>query len=302
MQHPLIFDIKRYAINDGPGIRLTIFFKGCPLSCIWCHNPESISRHAQKLFTAGKCIGCGECARACPRHAIIMTADGPVTDQAVCDLCGACARICPTLAMEISGREETIESLLAMIEKERLLFDQSGGGVTFSGGEPLLHPEFLFPLLDACGARAIHRTIDTCGQIKSVTLMDAVKKTDLFLYDLKMMDSVKHKRYTGVGNELILANLQALATAGAAIQIRIPLIRGVNADPENLDRTAAFITGLDGGKKAVSLLPYHAIAAHKYRKLGNTYRADELQEPDQADLDRAVKCFEAYNLAVTIGG
>ena len=302
MQQPLIFDIKRYSINDGPGIRVTIFFKGCPLSCIWCHNPESISDHKQKLFTAGKCIGCGECVRVCPRHAAELTGDGIVTDPERCDLCGTCAQSCPTLASEISGRPETAANLLSILEKERLLFDQSGGGVTFSGGEPLLHPEFLIPLLDACGERDIHRAIDTCGHIKSSTLLSVAKRTDLFLYDIKLMDSDKHKACTGVGNELILANLQALAAAGAAIQIRIPLISGVNTDPENLAATATFIAGLAGEKKAVNLLPYHAIAAHKYRKLGGAYLADDLQEPDQDDLERAIACFAAHDLKATVGG
>jgi pyruvate formate lyase activating enzyme len=147
VKHPLIFDIKRYAINDGPGIRLTIFFKGCPLSCAWCHNPESISSKQQKLFTKAKCIGCGECVKVCPLGAVTMTAEGPITDPRQCNLCGACAEVCPTRAIEMSGRQYEIEELMEIVEKERPFFEQSDGGVTISGGEPLLHPEYL---LDLC--------------------------------------------------------------------------------------------------------------------------------------------------------
>jgi pyruvate formate lyase activating enzyme len=302
MNQPLIFDIKRYAINDGPGIRITIFFKGCPLSCIWCHNPESISPQPQKMFTPAKCIGCGECVKACPNQACKLTADGIVTDPQRCDLSGRCAEVCPTLATEISGKTKTIAELLKIIEKERPLFDQSGGGVTFSGGEPLLYPEYLGNILEQCGERQIHRTIDTCGLVKTETLLKIATQTDLFLYDLKLMDSEKHKEYTGVGNELILKNLTALAETGAEILIRIPLIKGVNSDPDNLTATAKFVSQLSGKKKGVNLLPYHDIATHKYHKLGSRYLADNLCEPDETDLQQAIDCFAAHGLSATVGG
>jgi len=302
MHQPLIFDIKRYAINDGPGIRVTIFFKGCPLSCIWCHNPESISPKPQKLFTAAKCIGCGECVKACPNQACTLTAEGIVTDSQRCDLSGKCAEVCPTLATEISGEYKTVSELLKIIEKERPLFDQSGGGVTFSGGEPLLYPEYLDAILRHCGELQIHRTIDTCGRVKTENLLKVAEHTDLFLYDLKLMDSAKHREYTGSGNELILENLTQLAATGAEIQIRIPLIKGVNADIQNLEATAAFISQLDGEKKGVNLLPYHDIATHKYQKLGERYLADNLREPTETDLQSAIDCFAAYGLTAIVGG
>ena len=302
MQQPLIFDIKRYAINDGPGIRITVFFKGCPLSCIWCHNPESISAKPQKMYNRDKCIGCGECVTACPNQACSLTVNGITTDPERCDLNGQCAVVCPTLATEISGYYKSVPELLEIIEKERTLFDQSGGGVTFSGGEPLLYPEYLTKILTACGEQQIHRTIDTCGFVKKETLLEVAKQTDLFLYDLKLMDSDKHKAYTGVGNELILANLVALAATGADIQIRIPLIKGVNSDPENLAATASFIARLPGEKKSVNLLPYHDIASHKYQKLGGTYLADNLREPGAIDLKQAIDCFTAHDLLAIVGG
>jgi len=211
MQQGLIFDIKRYSINDGPGIRVTVFLKGCPLDCRWCHNPESISPGIQKLFTAGKCIGCGECCRVCPVQACNLTPQGVVTDAALCTLCGKCADICPTLATEMSGYYRATDELLSVIEKERPFFEQSGGGVTFSGGEPLLQPDFLVEMLEACGRKQIHRAIDTSGFVKLATLLRVAKHTDLFLYDLKMVDAEKHKHFTGVDNRFILVNLKTLA-------------------------------------------------------------------------------------------
>ncbi|MEA3545456.1 MAG: glycyl-radical enzyme activating protein [Thermodesulfobacteriota bacterium] len=302
MPQPLIFDIKRYAINDGPGIRITIFFKGCPLSCIWCHNPESISTKPQKMYSPSQCIGCGECVTVCPNHACTLTPKGIVTDQENCNLSGQCAVVCPTLATEISGYHKTASELLKIIETERLLFDQSGGGVTFSGGEPLLFPDYLTEILDLCSERQIHCTIDTCGFAKTEILLDVAKRTDLFLYDLKLMDSDKHKAYTGVGNELILANLVAIAETGADIQVRIPLIEGVNADLENITATAAFISKLAGEKKSVNLLPYHEIASHKYQKLGKCYLVDNLREPGDVDLRQAIDCFTAHDLLTIVGG
>ncbi len=302
MRQPLIFDIKRYAINDGPGIRLAIYFKGCSLRCAWCHNPESIVPQAQKLFTPERCIGCGECIKACPQQALEMTDEGIHTDPARCILCGNCARICPTRAMEISGEEKSIGELMDMIDREQHLFDRSGGGVTVSGGEPLLYPDYLFKLLDCCAERRIHRAIDTAGHVPADTLLAAAERTELFLFDLKLIDSERHQRLTGVDNRLILSNLRALAATGAQIQIRIPLIKGINASDQDLQAFAATICALPGEKKTVALLPYHAIAVHKYRKLGADYQVNALQPPEQDDLDRAIDCFSHYGLSATIGG
>jgi pyruvate formate lyase activating enzyme len=302
MQYALIFDIKRYCINDGPGIRITIFLKGCPLACRWCHNPESISPKIQKLYTAAKCIGCGECVRICPVQACRMTEQGIVTDTDLCTLCGKCAEVCPTKATEMSGQLKGTEELLAEIRKEIPFFDQSGGGVTFSGGEPLLHHDFLVEILDACGASHIHRAVDTSGHVKIEVLLDVAKRTDLFLYDLKLMDPVRHRLYTGVSNQKILANLTALAETGAAIQVRVPLIKGINDDDENIEATAAFVAGLAGEKKPVSLLPYHNIAAGKHMKLGQAFDASGMSEPTDADIERVTAIFAAHGLTATVGG
>ena len=301
-QSGLVFDIKRYAINDGPGIRVTIFLKGCPLSCRWCHNPESISPTVQKMYTRGKCIGCGECVDICPEQACTLTDAGIVTDHNLCIRCGQCAAVCPALATEMSGQHETVSELLSVIENERPFFDQSGGGVTFSGGEPLLYPDFLIEILDACGRLQIHRTVDTSGLARTKNLLAVAKRTDLFLYDLKLMDSEKHKEWTGAGNERILQNLEVLAESGAAIQIRIPLIKGVNADDDNIDATAAFVAALPGPARKISLLPYHDVAEGKFAKLGSDYQPSPMTEPDAEDLARVIACFSSHGLTASIGG
>lgn len=301
-QSGLVFDIKRYAINDGPGIRVTIFLKGCPLSCRWCHNPESISPQVQKMYTESKCIGCGECVDICPVQACELTPAGIVTDQELCENCGQCAEVCPAKATEMSGHYQSVTDLLKVIEDERPFFDQSGGGVTFSGGEPLLYPKFLKEILDACGHLQIHRTVDTSGLAKTKTLLEVAKRTDLFLYDLKLMDPDQHKKWTGIGNKRILKNLQALAKTGADIQIRIPLIKGVNSDAENIEATAVFVAALPGPLKTIKLLPYHNLAAGKSAKLGQSYEAGPMTEPDEKDLTRVTEQFAAHGLTASVGG
>jgi len=298
----LVFDIKRFAINDGPGIRVTIFLKGCPLSCRWCHNPESISTDIQKMYSVSKCIGCGECVKICPVEACELTPEGVVTETGICSACGLCAEVCPAKATEMSGRYESVADLIKVIEDERPFFDQSGGGVTFSGGEPLLYPKFLHEILDACGDLRIHRTVDTSGLASTRTLLETAKRTDLFLYDLKLMDSDKHKDWTGVGNKRILQNLQSLAETGADIQIRIPLIKGVNADEQNIEATAQFVMALPGPRKLINLLPYHDVAEGKAAKLGKTYEAGSMATPDKADLERIIGQFASHGLNASIGG
>jgi pyruvate formate lyase activating enzyme len=302
MSEGLIFDIKRYAINDGPGIRVVIFFKGCNLHCSWCHNPESISGDVEKMYSPSKCIKCGTCVAVCPENAITLSSDGITTDAELCTLCGRCADVCPTKAFEMSGKAMSVSEIMDVIEKERIFFEQSGGGVTFSGGEPLVHSKLLIKLLDECGRRGIHRTIDTAGHVKTETLLDVAVRTDLFLYDLKMMDSGLHQQWTGVGNEMILHNLKTLAESGAKIIIRIPLIGGVNDNEENTRQTAEFISGLAGEKKEVHLLPYHNIAQTKYMKLGKQNDFDLFTEPEREILDQIIETFSEYGITANIGG
>lgn len=299
---PLIFDIRRYSINDGPGIRITIFMKGCPLRCAWCHNPESQSPKVQKLYTASKCIGAQDCIEVCPENALTLTPGGIVTDGEKCTLCGLCADACPSKAIEMSGKSYSAEELLKIIERERIHIDQSGGGVTFSGGEPLMFPDFLIKILDACGEKGFHRAVDTCGFVPTKTLLEVAKRTDLFLFDLKLIDPVQHKRWTGVDNRLILKNLKLLAKNGANINIRIPFIKNINTNENEVRKMAEFVSALPGKKPVVNLLPYHNIAAGKYKKLEMENNSEGMEEPTAAELEMAIEIFNRNGLKAETGG
>lgn len=302
-KQPLIFDIKRYSINDGPGVRVTVFFKGCPLHCAWCHNPESQSPRLQKLYNAANCIGCQACVNACPEGALKPDPiAGIVSDFSRCVCCGNCAAVCPSKAMEMSGSAMTEESVMEAIRKETLILDTSGGGVTFSGGEPLMFPDMLVSLLKTCGAEGFHRAVDTSGHASPDILLRVAEHTDLFLYDLKHMDPELHRQYTGVPNELILENLRLLAREDIPLIIRIPLIGGVNADETNMEATASFVASLPGAGHPVNLLPYHAIAARKYEKLGKAYNDEFMHEPSHEQLEKITGIFSTYGLEATIGG
>jgi pyruvate formate lyase activating enzyme len=239
---------------------------------------------------------------ACTEKAIKLTSDGIVTDTELCKMCGRCTEVCPTKAIEMSGKLYSVTEIMAEIEKERIFFDQSGGGVTFSGGEPLLHHEFLIELLDECGRRGIHRTVDTAAMINTEILLEVAKRTDLFLYDLKTIDSERHQKWIGVPNEKILENLKVLAETGVKIIIRIPLIGGVNDDVENITQTARFASALAGEKKTVNLLPYHKIAQTKYGKLGRPDDFMILKEPDKEAQQRAIALFQKLGIKGTIEG
>lgn len=298
-----LFDIKRYSINDGPGVRVTVFFKGCPLSCRWCHNPESISFKTEKLYNKSKCIGCGSCVAVCPENALRLTqTDGVVTDFEKCILCGKCAGVCPTKAIEMSGRNYSEEEVMAAVLKETNMMDASGGGVTFSGGEPLMYPEALKSLLIRCGREGIHRAIDTSGSVKSSVVEEVLPYTDLFLYDLKLMNTQAHRTWVGADNTLILKNLRLISDNDKEYHIRIPLVEGVNTDDENITETIAFLNGLRRKPTVVGLLPYHNIASKKYEKLGRKYNENGMEEPSKERLVHIHSVFTANRLNAVIGG
>ncbi|MBQ3765828.1 MAG: glycyl-radical enzyme activating protein [Bacteroidales bacterium] len=300
----LVFDIKRYAIHDGPGIRTTLFLKGCPLRCVWCHNPESWSPNRQRLYKQAKCIGCSSCVKACPEGALELTPDGIKPTGNPCIVCGSCAEACPALAMEICGREWPLEELMAEMEKERGVMTDSGGGVTLSGGEPLLHPSYTLELLEELGRRGFHRAVDTTLFAAPDTVRAVASACDLFLVDLKVMDSDTHRRYTGVPNEPILDNLRLIASLGKPYWIRIPLISEVNASEANIAATAGFLSSLDRLPDEVDLLPYHDIGKGKHERLGTVYNpaAFPLSAPSKEVQARCTAQLEAAGLTVKVGG
>ena len=297
----IIFDIKKYAIHDGPGIRTTVFLKGCPLSCRWCHNPEGLSITPELIYNNGRCIGCGECVEACPHNAIVLTHQGVITDTMQCRHCGLCTDICPAKAREFTERRFTVQKLLKIIERDVPFYDESGGGVTFSGGEPLLQVDFLIKILDECGNLQIHRAVDTSGFTDRDTISAVARRTELFLYDIKLMDAIRHKKFTGVSNKKILENLEYLNSLGAHITIRFPLIPGINDDDENIIAICKFLAELKSIQD-VYILPYHDFQATKYAKLGRSYDREDIQRPSCVQLSRVARRFEDSGLQINIGG
>jgi len=297
----IVFDIKRYSIHDGPGIRDTVFLKGCPLRCWWCHNPESQAFEPVVLYKPDRCIGCGACENACPNNAIRLTQRGFVADPDLCANCGVCVDVCPAEARELVGKEVSTQWVMEEIEKDVLFFDESKGGVTFSGGEPLSQPEFLEELLMECRKKDIHTAVDTSGYAPTDVIMKIAPYVNLFLYDIKLIDEEKHQFYTGVSNQLILHNLQALSEVGASIWVRIPVIPGVNANREELEAMSRFISTLKGVEN-VNLLPYHGTGSHKYERLGMSYLLRDLKSPTKEEMEGFSRIFEAKNLEVKIGG
>ncbi|CAG0929282.1 Benzylsuccinate synthase activating enzyme [Planctomycetaceae bacterium] len=301
MTHGLIFDIKKFSIHDGPGIRTTVFFKGCPLNCWWCHNPESQSPRMEMLLRDNRCIQCGACIEACPHDAILWLDGEPVTDRALCAQCGTCQAACYADARERVGREMTVEQVMAEIKADVAFYDQSGGGVTFSGGEPLLQRDFLLDVLRACQDQDIHTALDTSGCAAWATLDEVRPCVDLFLYDLKVVDDEKHREFTGVSNRSILANLHALSERGHNIIIRVPVIPGINDDDETVRQIGAFAGALPH-LNSVDLLPYHHIAIDKYLRLNKPYRLFETRQPSAERMTEIAQLLQSFNLSVTIGG
>jgi len=270
-----ILRIQRMSTEDGPGLRSTIFFKGCPLSCAWCHNPESIAVERQLHWTKIKCLGCLTCIDACPKNALQMTGKGMIIDERRCDVCGACLSACPSTALDIYGEYYKVEKLAAEVLKDKVFFEKSGGGVTLSGGEPTLQANFCRELLELLKTTGVHTALDTCGQCSWQTLEALLPHTDLVMFDLKEMDKVKHKKFTGANNKKILENLLRLARHAQLqkpsfqLWIRTPLIPGCTATEKNIKNIGAFIgKNLNSAIARWELCTFNNLCLHKYEGLG----------------------------------
>lgn len=301
MKNGVIFDIRKYSIHDGPGIRTTVFFKGCPLRCWWCHNPEGQDVEPELVYRKSRCIGCDECSKSCQREAISLVAQSISVNREKCVPCNNCCRVCPSDALSIAGKQMSVKEILEEIEKDRTFYEESRGGVTFSGGEPLMQPDFLNALLNECKERAIHTAVNTCG-FAQYEIIDRMRdKVDLFLYDIKTMDNRKHRKYTGASNEQILKNLKKLAESGSSIVISFPIIPGINDDDKNVTRTAEFMSSLPNIQQ-VNLLPYHRAGIEKYKNLGKPYKLDKIQPPSNQRVKSVKEKMEAFGIRVGIGG
>jgi len=303
MTKGMIFDIKRFAVHDGPGVRTTVFFKGCPLHCLWCHNPEGISPGPDLLVRPSRCAHCYSCIPVCPQRAISKgSKNGPVViDRAKCDACGACADACMYEALVMAGREVGVADVVAEIGRDRIFYERSGGGATLSGGEPLAQPVFCRELLAELHARGIPTALDTSGLAAWETLRAAAEIADLVLYDVKLLDDRRHREVTGVSNALPLANLKRLSGLNKEIAVRIPLMAGINDGAPDIRDAIGFLKTLPS-VKTVGLLRYHKGGQEKYRNLGREAEFRIFEPPSDARLEEIRQAFQDAGFRVRIGG
>ncbi len=298
----LIFDLKHYAVHDGPGIRFNVFFKGCPLHCLWCHNPEGISFQPELLLIPNRCAHCGDCVRSCRYQALSQNSEGVIlADRKRCTLCRDCLEACQREAIAIAGQEMSVNEVLNEAEKDRIFFDQSGGGVTLTGGDPLAQPAFAASLMEELKKRNIHVALDTSGYADPKVFIRLAKKADLILFDLKIMDNKKHRKYTGVSNDLILDNLKSLDKLSKPIWVRLPLIPGVNDDLENLEAMANFLVGLKS-VKMINILPYHKGGVEKIYRLGRDNEFAVYNSPSEDRVEAVIDFFKKKGFQVKKGG
>lgn len=294
----LVFDVKHFAVHDGPGIRTTIFLKGCPLRCIWCHSPESQNPFIEVAFHPELCIGCYACIEVCQTGALHI-GEGRIR-RGLCNRCGRCAETCYSGALAKIGDYVSVENLLIEVEKDDVLYEASGGGVTLSGGEPLAQPQFASALLKASKGRGYHTSLETCGHAEWRVFRRILGDVDLILYDLKHMNPFIHKELTGVDNDLILSNLEKIARSRSSLIVRVPVIPGLNDSSDNVEAMGNFLGALD--IKTVELLPYHRFGVSKYASLGREYSLSRLEAPTIEKLNWIKDEFEDKNVKAVVEG
>ena len=290
-----IVDLKRFAVHDGPGIRTTLFLKGCPLSCIWCHNPESIRREPELGLLHNKCVLCGECAKVCPEQCHSFAEGTHRIDRSKCIACGKCVSACLHDALILYGRRLSAEEAARLILEDRAFYESSNGGATVSGGEPLLQSEFCAELFRLLKREGVHCAVDTCGNVPWSAFERVLPLTDLFLYDFKEIDSEKHRAFTGAPNGRILEHLKRLSGCGVPIEIRMPLVPEYNMSDSDLTGAGEFLSGL-GNITAVRLLAYHSLARSKYDSVGHADTMPDVPAPSAEEMEYAERILSGFGL------
>ncbi len=297
----LVTNIQGYSIHDGPGIRTVVFLKGCGLECRWCSNPECISPHAEVGFVKNLCTKCGKCAPVCPEGALLFQEGGfPSIDRRHCTGCGICSAVCDYKALVMYGSNMSSDEVFEVIARDKMFYETSGGGVTISGGEALLKPQFVCEIFEKCRQSGIRTCIETSGHAAESSLRRVLPYTDYVLYDLKHLNSEKHRQYTGKPNELILSNAKIVAGSGIEMLFRMPLIPGINDDIDNIRETANFISALGDRTARIQLMPYHRLGKGKYESLDKSYPLQDLVSPEADRIDSVRKSFEDFGIDCSI--
>lgn len=291
----IIFNIQRYSIDDGPGVRTTVFFKGCPLSCLWCSNPESQNPAPEVTYRYTSCKRCGTCVETCPLGIITLEEDGVHIDRKACDKCGKCVEACVPEALRMSGERMTVDEVFKVVKRDSDFYKVSGGGVTASGGEILMQADFVAELFKRCREEGIHTCADTTGFGTRDAMEKVLAQSDLVFFDLKNIDPVAHEKQCGRSNNSILKNLSMVVEKKVPVVVRVPLIPGYNDSDENIIAISETVSGLT--KEApVNILPYHGYGANKYRMIDWEYRLDDVKSPSEEELERVKKIIESYGL------